>query len=94
MVVVSGDALEFRGALSVASLEACFGVEGAEAHLEDVLIPGVVVSEAVYTGWFDCDPVPYRVMFDRGPELWARPSSHTPHSPVVFLAAPSPSLHP
>ena len=91
----SGDTLEFRGALSVASLEACFGVEGAEAHLEDVLIPGVVVSEAVYTGWFDCDPVPYRVMFDRGPEPWAQPAfSCTPHSIVVFLAAPPPSLHP
>ena len=31
---------QVRGALSVASLEACLGGGGAEAHLEDVLIPG------------------------------------------------------
>ena len=35
----SGDTLEFSGALSVASLEACLGAEEAEAHLEDMLIP-------------------------------------------------------
>ena len=57
--------------------------------------PGVVVSEGVYTGWFDCDPVPCRVVFDRGPELWAQPAfSCTAHSIVDFLAAPPPSLHP
>ena len=33
-------ALRFWGALSVASLEACLGGGGAEAHLEDVLISG------------------------------------------------------
>ena len=40
-------------------------------------------------------PVPCRVVFDRGPELWAQPAfSCTAHSIVDFLAAPPPSLHP
>ena len=37
--VGSGDTLEFSGALSVASLEACLGARGGRSPLEDMLIP-------------------------------------------------------
>ena len=94
--VGSGDTLEFSGALSVASLEACLGGRGdrsplrRRAHslwwwfLKQFLLFGSTVNQ-----------YPCRVMFDGGPELWAQPSfSCTPHSSVIFSAAPPPSLHP